>query len=132
MQVDHMTRKAVLTDFGLARRMSQTTSVGTRTMLAGTPGFQSPEQLRSESIGPPSDVYAFGGVMTVTLTEKVLWPGLTAFQIMQKVTVACEKPNTKGIAIELLALCNRCFTHKAIERPKSSEVLALLVKCFAS
>ena len=64
----------MLTDFGLARIMSQTNSIGKRTMLAGSPGFQPPEQLRSEFVGQECDVYAFGGVTTVTLTEKVLWP----------------------------------------------------------
>jgi serine/threonine protein kinase len=29
-------------------------------MMAGTPGFQSPEQLRAEEVGIASDVYAFG------------------------------------------------------------------------
>ena len=62
VQVDSMTLHTVLTDFGLARFMSHTSAMGTRTMLAGSPGYQSPEQLRTESIGPPSDVYAFGGV----------------------------------------------------------------------
>ena len=32
-------------------------------MLAGTPGYQSPEQLKAESVGIPSKVYAFGGVL---------------------------------------------------------------------
>ena len=71
MQVDSMTLHTVLTDLGLARFMSHTFAMGTtRTMLAGSPGYQSPEQLRTESIGPPSDVHAFGGVCLVTLAEK--------------------------------------------------------------
>ena len=70
--MDTATLHSVLTDFGLARIISQTNSIGTRTMMAGSPGFQPPEQLRSESVGPECDVYAFGGVTTITLTEKVL------------------------------------------------------------
>jgi len=41
-------------------------------MLAGTPGFQSPEQLKAESIGPPSDIYAFSGVLSVLFGEQPL------------------------------------------------------------
>ena len=55
-------------------------------MLAGSPGYQSPEQLRSESCVIPSDVYAFGALTVVVLKESALWPGLNFFQIMQKVT----------------------------------------------
>ena len=56
-----MTLHTVLTEFGLARFMSHTSAMGTTTMLAGSPGYQSPEQLHTKSIGPPRDVYAFGG-----------------------------------------------------------------------
>jgi len=41
-------------------------------MLAGTPGFQSPEQLKVESIGPPSDIYAFSGVLSILFGEQPL------------------------------------------------------------
>ena len=40
---------ATLTDFGLAKAMGATTVLGTRTMMAGSPGYQAPEQLRAES-----------------------------------------------------------------------------------
>lgn len=98
----------VLTDFGLARLISQTACVGTKTMLAGSPGYQSPEQLRAENSGPPSDVYAFGAVMVVSLQKSPLWPGLNCFQIMQKVTTNV-KPDTQGIASDLKQLCDQCF-----------------------
>ena len=121
VQVDSMTLYTVLTDFGLARFMSHTSALGTRTMLAGSPGYQSPEQLRTESIGPPSDVYAFGGVCLVTLAEKLLWPGLSMYQIFQKVTHN-EKPNTDMLESQVRDLCNRCFEDVA-ERPGSVQVL---------
>ena len=43
--------------------MSETLAIGMKTVMAGTPGFQSPEQLRAQTIGPPSDVYTFGCVL---------------------------------------------------------------------
>ena len=95
--MDTLTLHTILTDFGLARMMSQTTSIGTRTMLAGSPGYQSPEQLRSESCGTPSDVYAFGALTVVVLKESALWPGLNFFQIMQKVTNN-EHPSVDGLS----------------------------------
>ena len=124
-----MTLHTVLTDFGLARFMSHTSSLGTRTMLAGSPGYQSPEQLRAETIGPLSDVYAFGGVCLVTFMSKPLWPGLSMFQIIQKVTNNV-KPNTdllqdydKG---RIRQLCDKCFDNINV-RPSSMQVLQELL-----
>ena len=95
--------------------------------MAGSPGFQPPEQLRSESIGPHCDVYAFGGVMTITITEQVLWPGLSVYQIMQKVSVEKEKPNTDGIAAEIKDVCDMCFCD-AKDRPIITVVLKALLR----
>ena len=52
-QIDPLTFHATLTDFGLSRIMSGTMVCSTRTMMAGTPGFQSPEQLQAKNIGLP-------------------------------------------------------------------------------
>ena len=108
LQVDTLTFHITLTDFGLTRLISQTSSVGTKTMLAGSPGYQSPEQLRAESIGVECDVYAFGGITYVTITESTLWPGLSYFQIMQKVTSNVE-PNTERLPSSFNNICNMCF-----------------------
>lgn len=62
-------------------------------MLAGSPGFQSPEQLKNESTGLPSDIYAYGAVLVVLFGESPVWPGLPPYQIMYKVAVANEKPS---------------------------------------
>ena len=81
-----------LCDFGLSKAMTNTSAIGSKTMLAGTPGFQPPEQLRSEALGIAADVYAFGGVLVVLFGEQPLWPGLSPYQILCKVTVMREQP----------------------------------------
>ena len=99
---------ATLTDFGLTQAMSGTTVIGTKTMMAGTPGFQSPEQLRSESLGPHCDVYAFGCVMVVTIQERMLWPNLTPYQIVAKVTVNNELPDISNLTGGIKSVCSKC------------------------
>lgn len=97
-------------------------------MLAGSPGYQSPEQLRAEkgALGPAVDVYSFGAVMVVTLKKCVLWPGLNCYQIMQKVT-SDIKPDTLGIPEDLKKLCDSCF--KSVNyRPDIQVVLQELHK----
>ena len=106
--------------------MSATTIIGTKTMAAGTPGFQAPEQLKAESIGIHCDVYAFGCVITTTLQERVLWPGLGPFQILCKVTVANEKPDMSGLSAEFLSIVDKCLTCVQ-NRSSSKQVLGSLL-----
>ena len=57
--------------------MSGSSVIGTKSMMAGTPEYQAPEQLRAESVGVHTDVYAFGCVMVTLYQEMALWPGLS-------------------------------------------------------
>ena len=43
---------------------------GTKTMLAGSPGYQAPEQLQNKGLGLPSDIYALGAVLLVLFGER--------------------------------------------------------------
>ena len=73
------------TSFWLSKVMTETVAkAGTRTMLAGTPGFQPPEQLQASALGIECDVYAVGAVLVVMFSEQPLWPSLTPFQIMER------------------------------------------------
>lgn len=53
--------QAVLTDFGIARALSETRVTRTGTMI-GTPGYISPEQIQGGDVGPAADQYALGVV----------------------------------------------------------------------
>ena len=118
---------ATLTDFGLSRVMSGTVIMSTRTMMAGTPGFQSREQLCAQNVGLPSDIYALGCLMTVLFSGQPLWPGLTPYQIMVKVTVENEKPSTHGVPAHIKATCAKCMLDDT-DRPTAAAVLQLLLK----
>ena len=100
---------ATLTDFGLTQAMSVTTVIGTKTLMAGTPGFQAPEQLRSESLGPYCDVYAFGCVMIMTIQERMLWPNLMPYQILSKVTVDKELPDVSDLTGGMKSVYKKCL-----------------------
>ena len=114
LQVESGSWKVFLGDFGLSQTMSGTNIIGTKTTLAGSPGFQSPEQLRNESTGLPSDVYALGAVLLVLFGESPVWPALAPFQIMYKVVVCYEKPHTSHLPPPpppppVQELCDTCF-----------------------
>ena len=124
--MDQLTFHTVLTDFGLTKLMSQTSAVGTKTMLAGSPGYQSPEQLRAEGIGTECDIYALGGVICVTVTGKALWPGLSHFQIMHKIT-SNVKPDVNDLPPPFKSLVDACLCGKT-ERPQAHQVLTMLLQ----
>ena len=127
--MDPLTVKATLTDFGLSRVMSGTAVLGTKTMMAGTPGYQAPEQLRAQSVGIHTDVYAFGCVIITLYQEEVLWQNLTQYQILCKVTVENEKPNMSKLSGEIAVIAERCV-QAATERPQIQFVLQrLLAQC---
>ena len=109
-------------DFGLSQIMTGTNIIGTKTMLAGSPGYQSPEQLKNESTGIPSDVYALGAVILVLFGESPVWPGLAPYQIMFKVAVEKEAPGTSHLPTKVKELCDSCF-EQVSSRPSANCIL---------
>lgn len=108
--------------------MTKTCQAGTRTMLAGSPGYQPPEQLKAERIGVHCDIYAIGAVVFVLFSETQLWPELNPFQIMFKVTVEAAIPNINLLNSSLASLCKGCFS-PATQRPDIISVINQLLKC---
>lgn len=125
-QVEKESWKVFIGDFGLCQMMSETNVVGTKTMLPGSPGFQAPEQLRNESIGVASDVYALGAVLLVLFGETPVWPTLLPFQIMYQVAVCKQKPETGHLLPQIQDICNTCFAEVSL-RPSASLVLKAIL-----
>ena len=111
-------------DFGIAsikagtRRTTQST--------AGTPVFQSPEQLTGGNVGPHCDIYAFGCIVLELFSEKPMWEGLSAHAIMFRVAVKSEFPPVKGdFPPEITTVLSSCFKVTA-ERGKSVDLLRII------
>lgn len=115
-----------MADFGLAKAVSKTSVVGTHTIKSGTPGFQAPEQLMGTCTCPIScDVYAMGGVITETFTSRQLWPSLSPYQIIYKVTIEKIMPDITGVPEELKSTVVKCFA-PFDERLSSIQLLNLI------
>ena len=127
LQVEVPSYHVFLGDFRLSKVMTNTTAIGSKTMLAGTPGYQPPEQLRSESLGISCDVYAFGGVLLVLFGEKLLWEGMTPYQIIFKVAIENEKPATSHLSPMMQAICDACLSLKT-SRPTIEQILSALLE----
>jgi hypothetical protein len=59
---------AYLTDFGITRLVDDLTGSTDAGKLIGTFEYMSPEQLRGETTGPPSDIYSLGCLLYACLT----------------------------------------------------------------
>ena len=70
--------RVVVTDFGLARLQDLSDDDPTLSdhgMMVGTPSYMAPEQVRGDTIGPQTDLYALGVLMFEMVTGRLPFPG---------------------------------------------------------
>ncbi|MBW2735481.1 MAG: serine/threonine protein kinase [Deltaproteobacteria bacterium] len=86
-----------LLDFGLAKVQDQAPSTRTRAgMIAGTPYYMSPEQVRNHPVDPRSDIYSLGVLFYHMVTGVMPFSGTSNIEIMmahvsQPVTPPCHR-----------------------------------------
>ncbi|MGS2805876.1 serine/threonine-protein kinase [Nocardia sp. MW-W600-9] len=73
-RADDGTDEVLVTDFGIARSMGETTSLTSAGSVLGTLAYAAPEQLEGEPIDVRTDVYALGGTLYELLTGFVPLP----------------------------------------------------------
>lgn len=106
--------------------MSATRAIGTATLSAGTPGFQSPEQLKAEGVGVASDVFALGGVITELFGGKPLWGSLTSHAIMFKIAVEGKMPDVAHLPTPIRDIVELCLCPISVRKDISIIIQNLL------
>src|SRR5918993_599579 len=66
---------AKVTDFGIARAATATTTTSRSRLVLGTPGYISPEQAMGKPVDPRSDLYSLGVVLYEMLTGELPYGG---------------------------------------------------------
>ena len=77
---------AHVADFGAARLLDAPTRLTATGELIGTASYLSPEQVRGDSIGPPTDVYSLGLVVLECLTGRREYDGTLAEAALARLT----------------------------------------------
>ncbi len=110
-------------DFGISRatESSMLTQAGT---VVGSPGFMSPEQAEGGGVGPLSDVFSLGAVLTFAATGAgPFGTGSTPALVYR---VVHSDPDIDGLPDGLRQLVRRCLAKDPAGRPTTDELLAEL------
>ncbi len=110
-----------LIDFGISRSMETSALTQTGTVV-GSPGFMSPEQTQGREVGPPSDIFSLGAVLTFAATgEGPFGQGSTVALLYRVVT---SQPNTAGLPGGVRPLAEHCLAKDPRQRPTAAQLLA--------
>ena len=110
-------------DFGISRAAEA--SVLTRTgLVVGSPGFMSPEQAEGRDIGPASDVFSLGAVLTFAATGEGPFGTGSAATLLYR--VVHTPPATDDLPAGLRPLVEQCLAKDPGQRPTTGQLLAEL------
>ncbi|UCG87982.1 MAG: PD40 domain-containing protein [Gemmatimonadota bacterium] len=123
-------RHALVTDFGVAKAVSEATGVQkltTEGVALGTPAYMSPEQAAADKhIDHRADIYAVGAVAYELLTGRPPFMGTTPQEVLAAHVTKAVEPVTehRGTVPPALAqLVMKCLEKKPADRWQSAEQL---------
>ncbi len=127
--------RVVVTDFGLARTaiaagVETGSSLGSRSLVAGTPSYMAPEQFEGRDAGPSTDIYALGLVLYEMAT------GVEPFAAHTPLAAAIRrsKPpvNPSSMRTDLPpawdSVITRCLCYEPEQRFQSAEEVLLALR----
>jgi len=82
--LDATRRRALLSDFGIARKIDPDASITLLGAALGTPQYMSPEQIDGEQVDGRSDIYSLGVVGWELLTGRRPWAGESLYGVIYK------------------------------------------------
>lgn len=147
--LDGTVERALLTDFGLARAVDDS-SITRTGIIAGTPQYMSPEQARGGSVDARSDLFGLGCVLYAMCTGRPPFRAESSYAILRMITddeprsireinpdipewlcllisrLMAKSPDARfGNALEVAALLEQCLAH--VQQPTSVPLPASLV-----
>ena len=120
--------RTVLTDFGVARLLDATTELTAKGELLGTPQYMAPEQIESESIHAPVDLWALGATLYAAVEGAPPFGGPTLTAVLAAIlTRPVPIPEHAGPMAPLLgALLSRAPSQRPDAAALTGQLTALL------
>ncbi|HKS40295.1 MAG TPA: serine/threonine-protein kinase, partial [Blastocatellia bacterium] len=121
------------TTSGLSLTASSASDITRVGSVLGTPLYMSPEQCRSESLDPRSDIYSLGVIVYQMLAGATPFSG----QMTELITKHCDEPppslkDKRGdIPVSLAAQVMSALAKKPEDRPRTAEAFASAVRATA-
>src|SRR5215472_667388 len=108
-------------DFGISRAAG-TGAAASAGWVTGSPGFMSPEQALGEEIGPPSDIFSLGAVLTFAVTGRGPFGRGSRPELAYRLVYG--PPDLGEVPTGLRPLVGDCLAKDPARRPSADEVLA--------
>src|SRR3989454_7957097 len=132
-------KHALVTDFGVAKAVSQSKGSGTLTSLGmalGTPAYMAPEQAAGDpNVDHRADLYALGALGYELLAGRPPFSGMSPQGMLAAQVTATPDPVTQHRATvppALAALIMRCLAKHPADRPQSAEELVGQLEAMAT
>jgi hypothetical protein len=108
-------------DFGISRAAQESPLTGAG-LIIGSPGFMSPEQAQGHTVGPPSDVFSLGAVLTFAATGQGPFGSGSSAPLLYR--VVSTSPALDDVPSALRPLIERCLAKDPQQRPSADQLLS--------
>jgi tetratricopeptide (TPR) repeat protein/predicted Ser/Thr protein kinase len=123
-----------ITDFGIAKRMTEDSGQTRAGEVMGTPSYMPPEQARgSKDVGPAADVYALGAVLYALLDARPPFQAATVHETLRLVVDEEPMPPRRlnpSVPRDLETICLKCLEKEPRRRYAGAAELAEDVRRF--
>lgn len=126
--------RALVTDFGLARRVDSQSHLTVTGAIMGTPAYMAPEQARGDEVDRRADLYSLGAMLYELLAGRPPYLGPAAQVLVEILRSEPPPPRTfrKGIPRELETVCLKALSREPDRRYADAREIAADLRRFLS